>query len=245
MTKYDIILNIQQKFPIYNICNEIKIYYIYATENGGIILKIYIEDQILEFDNDTKEIDKIFNEIEKEITKTSKVLNSLIIDNYEIFSDYYDYLLDNIKVIEKVEVVLYTYKELINETLISTKEYLDRTLELIETLANKFYKSPSIKSWSDLDDLLEGVSWLISTYSTIDNNRNLNDVINSYESWNLYSKEINSLNEILPDLEDALSNQDNVTIADMLSYEIKPKFNAMADKLSELVDPKENLNDFN
>ncbi|NLY45192.1 MAG: hypothetical protein GX053_04285 [Tissierella sp.] len=208
-------------------------------------MKIYIENQILEFNNDKNEIDKILNEIEKEITKSSKVLNSLVIDDHEIFSDYYDYFLDNIKVIEKVEVVLLTYKDLVNETLISTKKYLDRTEQPIENLANNFYKSPSVKAWKDLNDLLEGISWLIGTYSTIDNDRNLNNVIGSYESWNLYSKEIISLNDILVDLEDALSNQDNVAIGDMLSYEIKPMFNTMADKISELVDAKENLNDLN
>lgn len=212
---------------------------------GGIILKIYIEDQILEINNDVKEIDTILNEIEKEVTKTSKVLNSLIIDDYEIFNDYYDYFLDNIRAIEKVEVVLYTCKELVNETLISTKNYLDRTPNLIENLANSFYKTPSANSWSDLDDLLEGIGWLINTFRTIDSDRSLNDVISSYESWNLYTKEIISIKEILPDLEDALFGQDNVTIADILSYEIQPKFNTMADKLSQLVDLKESLNDLN
>lgn len=208
-------------------------------------MKIYIENQILEFNNDKSEIDTILNEIEKEVIKTSKVLNSLIIDDNEIFSDYYDYFLDNINVIEKVEVVLLTYKELVNETLVSAQDYLSRTPRFIEILANSFYKGPDRKSWSDLDNLLEGISWLISTYATIDNDRNLNDVISNYEDWNLYSKEILSLNEILPDFEDALSNQDNVTIADILSYEIQPKFNTMLDNISKLVIFKGNLNDFN
>lgn len=202
-------------------------------------------NQILEFNNDKNEIDKILNEIEKEVTKTSKVLNSMIVDDYEIFSDYYDYFLDNIKSIGKVEVISFTYKELVNDTLTSTLDYLKRTPELIENLADNFYKNPDRKSWSELNDLLEGITWLISTFSSIDNDRNLNDVVSNYESWNLYSKEIISLSEIIPDFEDALSSQDNVTIADILSYEIQPKFNAMAERLSKMVNTEESINDFN
>jgi len=208
-------------------------------------MKIYIENQILEFDNDKNELDKIFNRIEEEVTKTSKVFNSLIIDDNEIFNDYYDYFLDNINSIENVEVVLLTYKELANETLTSTLDYIKRTPELIENLANSFYKNPNRKSWSELNDLLEGISWIISTFSSIDNDRNLNSIVSNHESWNLYSKEIILLSEIIPDFEDVLSSQDNVAIADILSYEIQPKFSTMAEKLSQLVSTKENNDDLN
>lgn len=208
-------------------------------------MKIYIGNQILEFDNDKNEIEKILSDIGTEVIKTTKVLNSLVIDGYEIYSDYYDYFLDNINAIEKVEVVLYTHKELVHETLNSTLDYLRRTPDLIDNLANSFYKNPDRKSWNDLNDLFEGISWLINTFSSIDKDKNLNDIVSNYESWNLYSKEIISLSEIIPDFEDALSNQDNVTIADILSYEIQPKFNTIAERLSELVGSKETLNDFN
>ena len=208
-------------------------------------MKIYIENQILEFDNDRNEIDNILNRIDEEITKASKVLNHMVINDNEIFNNYYDYFLDNINSIEKVEVILITYKELVNDTLSSTLDYLNRTPNLIDDLADSFYKSPDRKSWKNLDDLLEGIGWIINTYVTIDKDKNLNDVIGNYENWNLYSKEIMSLNEILPDFEDALSNQDNVSIADILSYEIKPIFETMAERLSELVSIEENINDLN
>lgn len=206
-------------------------------------MKIYVENQILEFENDKNEIDSMLSRIEKEVIITSKILNSMVIDDYEIFGDYYDYFFDNISSIEKVEVILLTREELVNDILSSTLDYLNRTPELIESLANNFYKSPEGKSWSDLNDLLEGISWIISTFSSIDKDRSLNDVVADHESWNLYSKEIISLSNIIPNFEDALSNQDSVTIADILSYEIHPKFNTMAEKLSELVSVGENIND--
>ena len=66
-----------------------------------------------------------------------------------------------------------------------------------------------------------------------------------YENWNLYSREIMSPNRILPNFEDALSNKDNVTLADILSYEIKPRFNTMAEKLADLVSMEASVDDLN
>ena len=209
------------------------------------MLKIYVENQILEFDNKIDRIDELLKEIDNIVLESSKVINSMLIDGHEIFGDYYDYLLNNIKIIEKVKVIASTYKELVESTLNSTLDYLERVPNLIEALANDFYKSPSSKSWSDLNDLLGGISWIISTFSSIDNDINLKDVVSDYEKWNLYSKEIFSLSEILPDFEDALSSQDNITIADILSYEIHPKFNSMSERLSELVSVEENISDLN
>jgi hypothetical protein len=200
---------------------------------------------VLEFINDKKEIDNILLQIEKEVKNSSKILGSMIIDDCEIFNDYYNYFLDNIRSIEKVVVKSLTYKELVNETLSTTLDYLKRTTILIEGLANNFYKSPDRKAWNDLNDLLEGISWIISTFSSIDNDLNLKDIINNYENWNLYSKDVISLSNVLPNFEEALSNQDNVTIADILSYEIQPLFIQMSEKLSKIVSTEESNHDLN
>lgn len=208
-------------------------------------MKVHIENKILEFKNDKNKIEQLLNKIDKEVGKISKILNSMVIDDYEIFNDYYDYFLDNINSIEKVEVTLVTYKELVDDILGSTLDYLTRTPDLIDNLADNFYRNPDKESWSNLADLLEGIAWIISTFTTINKDKNLNDVIVEYENWNLYSREIMSLNRILPNFEDALSNKDNVTLADILSYEIKPRFNTMAEKLADLVSMEASVDDLN
>lgn len=209
------------------------------------MLKIYIENQILEYENNKDEIDNIFKEIDKIIDKSSKILSHIIIDDFEIYEDYYDYFLDNIRVIEKVEVVSYTYKELVDDILNSSLDYLERTPELIDDLAKKFYKNPDTQVWNDLNDLLGGISWIINTFSSIDQDERLRDVVLNYEDWNLYAKEIYSLKGLLEDFEEALSNADNVSIADILSYEIATIFKEMADRLLRLVSREATLHDLN
>jgi len=215
------------------------------VKNGGIILKIYIENQILGFENNKNEIDKILGEIDNIMDKSCKILSHIIIDDFEIYEDYYDYFLDNIRVIEKVEVISSTYKELVEEILISTIDYIKRVPLKVEELANNFYKNPSIQDWNDLNDLLGGISWTMNTFVSIDQDSRLKDVVLSYENWNLYAKEVFALQEILPDFEGALSVGDNITIADILSYELIPIFIKMVEELLELVNLEGSLDGLN
>lgn len=208
-------------------------------------MKIHIENKILEFENSAKEIDNILSEIDNIINQSSRILSHMIIDGFEVYHDFYDYFLDNIKVIEEVKIITLTYKELIQDILVSTVEYIGRIPENIEELSNNFYKNPNGQSWEGLNDLLGGISWIINTFSSIDQDKRLNDVVSSYESWNLYAKEIFSLQEILTDFDEALENNDNITIADILLYEILPIFNKMEERLLELVKMEEKLDDLN
>lgn len=198
-------------------------------------MKIYIENQTLEYENKKEEVDKILNEIDNIIGQSSKVISYMIIDDLEVYEDYYKYLLNNIRTIKKIEVVSNTYQELVNEILISTWKYIERIPAKIEELANHFYRNPQKQDWTDLNDFLGGISWIMSTFSTIDQDIRLKDIVFSYETWNLYAQEIFTLNEILPDFEEALSSSDYVSIADLLSYEILPTLNTMGESLLGLV----------
>ncbi|MSU00123.1 hypothetical protein [Tissierella pigra] len=208
-------------------------------------MKIHIENKTLEFENNSKEIDSILNEIDNVINQSSKILSHMIIDSFEVYQDFYNYLLDNIRVIEEVKVITLTYKELVQDILVSTVQYVGRVPKNIEELSNSFYKNPDRQAWEGLNDLLGGITWIINTFSSIDQDKRLNDVVSSYESWNLYAKEIFSLQEILTDFKEALESNDNVTIADILLYEILPIFNEMEERLLELVKMEENLDDLN
>ena len=198
-------------------------------------MKIYIENQVLEYKNDKNEMDNILNEIDNIVSKSSKILSHMVIDDFEVYEGYYDYFLDNIRVIEKVEVISLTYKELVDDILISTMDYIGRIPFKIEELSNSFYKNPDRQAWNNLNDLLGGISWIMNSFTSIDQDSRLKDVISSYENWNLYAKEVFALKDILPDLEGSLSSGDNITIADILSYEILPIFNEMEVKLLDLV----------
>ena len=198
-----------------------------------MILKI--ENQTFEYDNTPEALVDMLAQIESTIEAASKILSHMVIDDVEIYEDFYSYFQDNIRLIQEVEVLTLTYKELVDEILGSTVTYLRRAAGQTEDLSNKFYKEPLAQDWNDLKDLLTGIGWMVESFASIDSDPRLSFVVSSYEAWNEYAGAVHTLSEILADFEDAITDQDNVGMADLLQYEIAPLFVEMEEKLSQLV----------
>lgn len=204
---------------------------------------IHILDKTLEYENKKDILDTMFKEINDIVSGTNLIFSHLIIDDLEVYDDFYDYFLDNIKNIEEVIVVTKTIKKMSEEILLSTVDYLERAIPEIEILSNEFYKTPSKESWKKLMDLIEGIKWIMDTFAAIDSNEQLKNIVNSYEEWNIYAKDIYELNELIIEFEEILENSDFVSTADILSYEIIPLFNNMKEKLLKLISEEVEIND--
>lgn len=202
---------------------------------GGMTMKIYILDKILEYNNEKCSIENMFQEINNILDNTNYLFSHLLVDNLEIYEDYYDYFIDNISNIKEVKVIASTLKELAQNIIISTIDYLNRSIPEIKMLSNEFYKTPSEHSWTKFSDLLEGIAWIMDSFNTIDANIRIKELVSSYEEWNSYAKDIYSLHELLRDLEEVIANQDTVSVADILTYEINPLFIDIKEKLETLV----------
>ncbi|MCF6465221.1 hypothetical protein [Clostridium sp. Cult2] len=206
-------------------------------------MKIHILDKTLEYENNKCILDDMFKEINEIVSATNLIFSHLIIDDVIIYNDYYDYFLDNINNIREVMVVTKTVKRMTEEILLSTIDYLERAIPEIEILSNKFYKTPSKESWYKLMDLLEGIKWIMDTFVVIDTNNELKNIVNSYEEWNIYAKDIYELKELMIEFEEILENNDFVSTADILSYEIIPLFKDMKEKLLKLFSEEVEIGD--
>lgn len=198
-------------------------------------MKLYILDQVLEYKNNKDSIDSIFDKINQTISNSSLILSHLIIDEYELYGDFHDYILDNIKYIEKIEVITKTVVETAHEIMLSTIDYIENSIQHIEILSDEFYKTPGEGSWNKLINLIEGLKWIVDGFMSIDSSVELRNIVNSYEQWNLYAQDIYSLKELIKEFEEVLQNNDSVSIADILSYEIVPIFNNMKEKLEKTI----------
>lgn len=198
-------------------------------------MKIHVLDKTFEYENSIKAYDALVSCINELVDKSDIIFSHLIIDGVEIYDDFYDYFLNNIKNIEEVIIVTKTKKEISKEIILSTIDYVERAIPEIENLSDQFYKTPSNESWNKLVDLFEGIKWILDTFIMIDNNKQLKNIVNSYEEWNLYAQDIYSLKELLGEFEEILENGDYVSTADILSYELIPLFKNMRDKLEKVI----------
>ncbi len=203
-------------------------------------MKFIVDGNIYFLEKDEEIIEKIADILTDEMEKTNKVIKSLEIDGLELYQDYFEYILDNLNYIESINAKLITYKELVGETLVGTIDYLQGAAEEIVPLSEAFYAEPTKESWDDFSDLLEGINWIISVFNLIDNDKTLIETLPSYEIWNLYAKDILTLNELIPQMNDALNSKDNTLLADLMMYEILPLYEDMREQLLSLYNSKEN-----
>ncbi|HJB24204.1 MAG TPA: hypothetical protein H9946_08675 [Candidatus Jeotgalibaca pullicola] len=198
-------------------------------------MKIYIGNQVLEFQNNRENVADILTGIEDAINATSQTIKFMKVDGEEIYSDYDNYLLDNINQINEIEIQLISYDDLVMDTLETGHEYLENAPQLIEELANDFYQNPKDESWNTLADLLGGLDWMIAMRHAILAEPKLEEVVRNQDGWTVYSEIVSELSEVIPEFEEAVINKDTVMIADILSYEIKTRYVSMGDQLKRFI----------
>lgn len=93
-----------------------------------------------EFQNKESEITKIFDYINQIINKKNIFLKSMEIDGVEIYDDFYEYLLDKMESINKVEVKTQTLNQLIDDVVYDSWEYIVKAIPLIKRLSASFKK---------------------------------------------------------------------------------------------------------
>ncbi|WP_026395942.1 hypothetical protein [Acetobacterium malicum] len=198
-------------------------------------MKIILNNKVLEFENKPEIIEAIFNAINTELEETGQNLHHLVIDKKIVDKDFYDYFLENVLIIENVEVVVEDLEKLVNETLRSTSQYLSNAIFQLEPLAEAFYKTPEQETWGNLADFFEGIGWIMDTAENIDQIKNLDQILADYKAWNNYVLSVRELLKAMPGLEEALTNQDQVLIGDLLLYEVLPVFTKAQETLNLLV----------
>ncbi|AFS77330.1 hypothetical protein Curi_c02500 [Gottschalkia acidurici 9a] len=200
-------------------------------------MKIYILDKEVVLENKLESIETIFNMINEALYENEKDYNFsyMIIDGKDIYDEFEYYIEDNIKNISEIKVIVLTLKELIQDNIVTTKDYIDRAIPSLNKLSERFHTEPREEDWHEIGDLFEGVGWLLESYQNIDSLEDLNNIISSYEIWNEYVKEVRSLNDLLIEIEQAMKNNNITNIGDLLSQKIVPIFKKMNEKLESLL----------
>lgn len=198
-------------------------------------MKLYILKETFELDNKKESIEQIFDYIKQAIEETEYNFSYMIVDGEEVHDEFEIYLEDNIKSIDDIKVVMLTMKEMIADSLQTIHEYVEGSIPIINDLGDGFYKQPNSEDWEQIKDLFEGIGFIFDTLQNIDNMKNLNEVVTSYEVWNEYAVEVKSLAGILNELNSAMENGNTALIGDLLSNKIVPVFEKMRTKLGILV----------
>lgn len=118
-------------------------------------------------------------------------------------------------------------KEFVNDLLLSTEDYVNRALPYIADVADSFTQE---ERWADLADLLEGIHWMTSMSAVIE------ESIARPTTWAQVTEQMTILENSLPQLEQALVNQDQAEISNILSTTIQEVFEQLSKCIKEIID---------
>lgn len=200
---------------------------------------IYIQEEKIEFANSLEQIDVIIKVINDYIQQNELKLSHLLVDAVPVYDEFYDYLTKHFMDIKTIEVVCFNINEMVKNTISLAYDYINSAGPLIADLAEGFYSKPDEKTWASLNDLFNGLQWIIESLAKIERFDNLTAIINDYEAWNEYVQSVSNLNPLVPQLEHALVDKDYVSVGDLLLYELIPIFEVMTEKLVFLLPKQE------
>lgn len=198
-------------------------------------MKVIINNEIIEFENEIENADKIVALINNSLTEQEMSLSHLIVDGNDIDEKFYEYLTDNVQTIQEIVVVVRTPTLIVNEALVSAYDYIANAVMMIKPLSEAYYQSPPKSAWNSLANLFEGIQWIMETVERIDGFENLEKIINDYQIWNEYVQMTKGLSAVIVELDDAMINEDFVLIGDLLQYEILPICEMSEEKLRFLI----------
>jgi hypothetical protein len=96
-----------------------------------------------------------------------------------------------------------------------TRKYLGRAIPQIEILADELYQMKSKETWEKLIQFIEGLQWLIKIAGYFED-----QPMAPYSGD--YRQFLNTVQNQIGEMETAISNDDQVLIADLITYEFLP-----------------------
>jgi hypothetical protein len=200
----------------------------------GEAVKLQVLDRVYEFDVESTSAQEMVDAVNDLLMNTEYIYSHLVADGMEVYEELGCYLsrIDGGGP-QEVVVIVQTKDALYRDVIDSTYQYVVSATPKIAELSQEFYEGGTSHTWCSLQDFIEGLQWILSSYSTLTATHGLSFMVED-NLWRDYSEGINQLKSLIPELMDAVENQDQVLLADLLLYEIHPLFEDMQSLLEQI-----------
>lgn len=198
-------------------------------------MRVVMRDKTLQYDNTEQGMIALFHQIESIQAEDKLIFDHLTVDGVEVYHEVEEYLRDHLVDITQITVHLLSTEELKLQVLHSVYEYVNRAVPEIQLLTDQMYKGLSTEVWGKFGQLLEGLQWLSQTATFIQDHNG------SHE----FEPSLLSFQKELEGFEEALDQEDNVLLGDIMQYEIIPRFEEIEGSLCEIINKEVVAHDFN
>src|SRR5699024_2754952 len=118
----------------------------------------------------------------------------------------------------QIIIVTRSIEELINETMQSIYDYLDRAIPALEQLVNQSEAEFSERTWIGIEQLTEGMQWMLQFVETI------REVDYQQQNWETINESFLNCEAQFAELLQAIEANDSMFIIDLLAYGIVPAY---------------------
>lgn len=181
-------------------------------------MNIVLSNQTFLCENDMIAMNQLFQRIRQILEETGQSLINLVVDGEEVYTEFDQYIEEHLKSIQTITINAKTQQELLDDALLSIKEYLERAVLEIDKLVDQFYHEVTSETWNTFSQLLEGIQYIMKTLETVVMHENW------YCNVKYFVQAKESLSQNISILQKALESQDRVWLSDVLIYEITPVF---------------------
>lgn len=200
-------------------------------------MQITIMNNSLTYPNEISSIDVCLQRIENILQDNQVYIEAMVIDGVEVYQDFHLYLADHIDQVAEIQVKVQTLQQVLDESVITARQYLSDALPQVPDLADTFYQGGNSEGWNQLTQLLEGLMWLSQTIEAV-------HIHQTYKNSASYSELSVRLREELANLENALNDKDMVLTGDLLKYEIGSIMESVLESVNETIDNEVIHHDF-
>lgn len=170
-------------------------------------MEIYIDNEKTRFGKRSQDFEKILTAIMKKLEKNEKVIRNIYINGKALEEDtVIDMSCQNI-----VEVETSSYSDIVLETLVDSKEYIDLFFEVKENLNQKIENKEKIED-IDIEDISLFLGWILDVMHLLNSNY-------VFSFGNVSSSFLELVDEC-DTLEDFRQKRNYISYVDTLNYKI-------------------------
>lgn len=190
-------------------------------------MELIFQEQTIKINSPSTAIELI--EKINDLLKKDFYFSHFIADGIEVFEEYEDFLNSKEGQIKRLEIVAKTIKEFVNDILLSTEEYIERATPELTGLARDFYDNPRAEAWERLEQLLEGLQWIDEMMLVIGKSGAVP------LNWKAYLTVSAKMQEEIHNLSEAIEDEDNILIGDIIQYELIPNFQSLKNEAKQTI----------
>lgn len=196
-------------------------------------MKLIHNEEAIDLNRDDSAYTTILEKVNKLIEQDNTVFSHLIVDDIDIYENHENYINERINEIMQIEIITRTSNEMIWETMKSVHDYLERAIPALNELVDQGYDGFSDKTWKGLEQLTEGMQFMLQF---VEYTRNASI---QPDNWNNADNSFKQCEEQFANLLNAVEAQDTVLISDLLSYEIIPAYESFKENIALCLQDKE------